>query len=61
MSGEKYTISVDRLAGIGLNQALLHLPVLISNFTFPAVRILISKSCKASVLLLLGSTSCCNA
>jgi hypothetical protein len=41
-------------------QALLHLPVLMSNFTLPAVRMRMSNSCSASVLLLLGSSRCCS-
>lgn len=40
--------------------ALLHLPVFMLNFTFPVARICISNSCNASVLLLLGSSSCCS-
>jgi hypothetical protein len=48
-------------SGLGqLAYALHHLPVLISNFTFPAARIRINKSCRASVLLLLGSSRCCS-
>ncbi len=40
--------------------ALLHLPVFMSNFTFPAARMRIRRSCRASVLLLLGSSRCCS-
>jgi len=47
-------------APLGGHQALLHLPSFMSNFTFPAARIRISKSCRASVLLLLGSSRCCS-